>query len=109
MIASEPLGHGTLPQHPLLIELGRERGVSAAQIALAWLLREPDIVAIPKSVHPQRIEENLRAADLRLSPEELNRIDQAFPLRYRWLRKNRVLRAARLTVRRVIGRLKRAT
>jgi diketogulonate reductase-like aldo/keto reductase len=106
MMASEPLGHGSLPKHPLLIELGRERGVSAAQIALAWLLREPDMIVIPKSVHPQRIEENLRAADLRLSAEELRRIDQAFPLRHRWLKKNRLLRTARSTARRVVGGLK---
>lgn len=106
MMAAEPLGRGTLPQHPFLVELGRERGVSAAQVALAWCLREPDVVVIPESVHPQRIEDNLRAADLRLSPEELNRIDQAFPLRQRWLRQNRLLRTARSTVRRVIRRLK---
>jgi diketogulonate reductase-like aldo/keto reductase len=90
----------------LLIELGRERGVSAAQIALAWLLREPDVIVIPKAAQPQHIEDNLRALDLRLSPEELKRIDQTFPLRHRWLKSNPVLRAARSTIRRVIRRIK---
>jgi diketogulonate reductase-like aldo/keto reductase len=78
-MAYSPLGRGALVRHPLLVQLGRERGVSAAQIALAWCLREPDVVAIPKSVVPARIEENLAAADLRLGPAELTRIDQAFP------------------------------
>jgi diketogulonate reductase-like aldo/keto reductase len=78
-MAYSPLGRGSLTRHPLLVQLGRERGVSAAQIALAWCLREPDVVAIPKSVQPARIEDNLRAAELRLSSAELQRIDEAFP------------------------------
>lgn len=78
-MAYSPLGRGSLARHPLLARLGRERGVSAAQIALAWCLREPDVVAIPKSVEPARIEENLAAAELRLSAAELTQIDRAFP------------------------------
>jgi len=78
-MAYSPLGRGSLVRHPLLLQLGRERGVSAAQIALAWCLREPDVVAIPKSVDPARIEENLAAAQLRLTAAELAQIDQAFP------------------------------
>ena len=78
-MAYAPLGRGSLARHPLLRQLGRERQVSAAQIALAWCLREPDMIAIPKSVEPARIEENLGAAHLRLSAAELRQIDQAFP------------------------------
>jgi diketogulonate reductase-like aldo/keto reductase len=37
------------------------------------------VVAIPKSVHPQRIDENLAAAQVKLSAAELARIDQIFP------------------------------
>jgi diketogulonate reductase-like aldo/keto reductase len=78
-MAYSPLGRGALARHPLLARLGRERRVSAAQIALAWCLREPDVIAVPKSVDPARIEENLAAAQLRLSPVELVQLDQAFP------------------------------
>jgi diketogulonate reductase-like aldo/keto reductase len=78
-MAYSPLGQGDLARHPLLIRLGRERNLSAAQIALAWTLREPDVVAIPKSVQPQRIEQNLQAAQVRLSAAEIAQIDQAFP------------------------------
>jgi diketogulonate reductase-like aldo/keto reductase len=78
-MAYSPLGRGALARHPLLATLGRERGLSAAQIALAWCLREPDVMAIPKSVDPKRIEQNLAAAQLRLTAEELDRIDRAFP------------------------------
>jgi diketogulonate reductase-like aldo/keto reductase len=78
-MAYSPLGRGSLARQPLLQQIGRERAVSAAQVALAWCLREPDVVAIPKSVDLVRIEDNLRAAGLRLGPTELQRIDQAFP------------------------------
>jgi diketogulonate reductase-like aldo/keto reductase len=77
-MAYSPLGQGTLTRHPVLERIGRERSLTAAQIALAWAVREPDVVAIPKSVEPQRIEQNLRAASVQLSASELAQIDQAF-------------------------------
>jgi len=95
-----PLGQGELPKHPLLVELGQKRGVSAAQIALAWCLRQPDIITIPKSADPKRLLENRRALDLKLSPEELAQIEKAFPVRLRWLRQNKLLRQTRSVMRR---------
>ena len=77
-MAYSPLGQGSLTYHPLLLEMGRERGLSAAQIALAWSIRDSDVVAIPKSVHPRRIDENHAAARVRLSAAELARLDQLF-------------------------------
>jgi diketogulonate reductase-like aldo/keto reductase len=78
-MAYSPLGRGRLVEHPLLRQLAQARGVSAAQVALAWCVRDAGVVAIPKSVHPQRLAENLQAAQLHLSAAELARIDQAFP------------------------------
>jgi diketogulonate reductase-like aldo/keto reductase len=78
-MAYSPLGQGALTEHPLLRQMARERGLSAAQIALAWAIRESDVVAIPKSVQPQRIAENLAAASVTLSAAELARLDQVFP------------------------------
>jgi len=77
-MAYSPLGQGSLTTHPLLEQLGEQRGVSAAQIALAWCVRAPDVVAIPKSVDPARIEDNFKAAQLRLSSAELQQIDRIF-------------------------------
>jgi diketogulonate reductase-like aldo/keto reductase len=105
-MAYGPLGEGALTQHPLLVEIGRERGVSAGQIALAWCLREPDIVVIPKSSNVQRMQDNFGASNVHLNPAELARIDQAFPLRLRWLKQNPLLRQARSAVRRLKRRLK---
>jgi diketogulonate reductase-like aldo/keto reductase len=103
-MAYSPLGRGALANNALLTRLGRERGVSAAQIALAWCLREPDVIAIAKSANPQRIEENLRAGQLRLSAEELQQIDSEFPLRLRRLRQSWVFRHTKSAVRRLIRR-----
>ena len=78
-MAYSPLGRGGLAHDALLAQIGRESGASAAQVALAWCLRQPDVIAIPKSVPAARIDENLAAARLRLSAAELARIDKAFP------------------------------
>jgi diketogulonate reductase-like aldo/keto reductase len=77
-MAYSPLGQGSLSSHPLLVEMGRARGLSAAQIALAWSIRDSDVVAIPKSVRPERIDENFAAAQVTLSAAELARLDEVF-------------------------------
>ena len=78
-MAYSPLGQGSLTQHPELRKLGKQRELSAAQIALAWCIRAPDVVAIPKSIDPKRIEDNFNATQLTLSASELAQIDRAFP------------------------------
>lgn len=94
-MAYSPLGRGTLASHPTLVRLGERRGLTAAQMALAWCLREPDIVAIPKSTDHRRIEENLEATSVRLSREEEEQINGTCGPSFRWLRRNAVLRRAR--------------
>lgn len=62
-------------------KIAEERGVKSSQIALAWLLHQgSDIVPIPGTKHRKYLEENAAAATLRLSPEDLKRIDVAFPM-----------------------------
>lgn len=62
----------------LLRTIGRRKGATSAQIALAWLLaQKPWIVPIPGARKLERLEENLAAADLVLSPEDLREIDEA--------------------------------
>ncbi|HEV7985485.1 MAG TPA: aldo/keto reductase [Steroidobacteraceae bacterium] len=78
-MAYSPLGQGALTDHPVLRQIAAERGLSAAQIALAWSIRHPDVVAIPKSVQPRRIEENFAAAQIALTAAELALLDRAFP------------------------------
>jgi aryl-alcohol dehydrogenase-like predicted oxidoreductase len=61
-------------------ELAREKGVTPSQLALAWVLhRGEDIVPIPGTKHVKYLEENVRALEIRLSDEELQRIDEVAP------------------------------
>jgi aryl-alcohol dehydrogenase-like predicted oxidoreductase len=61
-------------------ELAAEKGCTPAQIALAWVMAQgDDIVPIPGTRDPKRLEENAGAASVRLSPGDLARIDAAFP------------------------------
>lgn len=61
-------------------EIAREKGCSPAQLALAWVLAQGgDIVPIPGTKRRQYLEENLGAAAVSLSDEELARIESAFP------------------------------
>ena len=62
-----------------LNSVAAEHGATPAQIALAWVLREPDIIAIPKASQEQHIRENRAALDIELTREDLARIDKSFP------------------------------
>jgi aryl-alcohol dehydrogenase-like predicted oxidoreductase len=62
----------------LLATIADEQDATPAQVALAWVLaRKPWIVPIPGTTKLHRLEENLAAADLELTPEDLRRIDDA--------------------------------
>ncbi|HSM91271.1 MAG TPA: aldo/keto reductase [Anaeromyxobacteraceae bacterium] len=60
--------------------LAREKGITAAQLALAWVLsRGADVVPIPGTRHRARLEENAAAAGVALTPADLARLDAAAP------------------------------
>jgi aryl-alcohol dehydrogenase-like predicted oxidoreductase len=61
-------------------EIAKEHKCTPAQLALAWVLAQgDDIVPIPGTRHPERVEENIRALDVVLSESDLRRIDAAAP------------------------------
>ncbi len=61
-------------------EIAAEKSVTPAQLALAWVLtRGDDIVPIPGTKRVRYLEENLSAVDVKLGPDDLARIEQAFP------------------------------
>ncbi|MFT9846597.1 aldo/keto reductase [Aneurinibacillus sp. REN35] len=73
--AWSPLGQGgELLQHPVLTEIARKHGKTAAQVILRWDLQH-EVVTIPKSVHEARIVENADLFDFVLSAEEMEKID----------------------------------
>ena len=79
LMAYSPLGAGELMHDPKLIAIAKEAGLTPAQVALAWVLRQPNLVAIPKTVHPERLKENLDSANLVLDDELLEALNRIFP------------------------------
>jgi aryl-alcohol dehydrogenase-like predicted oxidoreductase len=60
-------------------QLANEKGCTPAQLALGWLLTKPDVIPIPGTSSAARLEENVRAIDVRLMEEDIARIERAFP------------------------------
>ncbi len=78
LMAYSPIDQAALARHGALAAIGRRVGASAAQVALAWVLRADGVVAIPKAVDPVHLRDNLAAADLALDAAALAEIDRVF-------------------------------
>jgi diketogulonate reductase-like aldo/keto reductase len=80
IMAYSPLGQGgRLLRSSALAEVAGRHGARPAQVALAWALRDGNVIAIPKAGSRRHAEENARAPDLALTPEDLAAIDAVFP------------------------------
>lgn len=79
LMAYCPIGQGRLAGDPVLQALGERLGASAAQVALAWAMHRPGVMAIPKAAREAHLRDNLAAASLVLGPDELTEIDRRFP------------------------------
>jgi diketogulonate reductase-like aldo/keto reductase len=77
-MAYSPIDHMRLPQGSVLDEIAQARGVSAVSIALAWVLEQPGVCAIPKAGKVEHVRENRGALDIRLTDDERARIDARF-------------------------------
>ena len=65
-------------RNAVLRAVAERRGLRPAQIALAWAMRHPHVIAIPKAVDPAHLRDNAAAATLTLTPTELAALDTAF-------------------------------
>lgn len=79
VMAYSPIEQGRLLGDATLKKVADAHGATPAQVALAWLVRQPGIVAIPKSARPPHVRENRAAAGLRLTDGDLAALDRAFP------------------------------
>ena len=80
VMAYSPLGQGgELLQAKPLVAIAARHDATPAQVVLAWALRHPALIAIPKASRKAHVEANARAAALQLTPEDLAAIDAAFP------------------------------
>jgi diketogulonate reductase-like aldo/keto reductase len=78
-MAYSPIDQARLLRHKPLAAIARKHQASPAQIALAWLLRQPDVMVIPKASDLEHVRENVAALELKLDPEDLADLDRAFP------------------------------
>lgn len=79
VMAYSPVEQGRLLGHEALRAVADAHGATSAQVALAWVLRHEDVIAIPKASSRAHVEENRSAADLILGEEDFAVLDEAFP------------------------------
>jgi diketogulonate reductase-like aldo/keto reductase len=79
LMAYSPIEQGQLPRSGALQAIATKHEASLFQIALAWLLRQPGVIAIPKASSPDHVRDNHRALQIRLDPDDLQAIDVEFP------------------------------
>lgn len=78
VMAYSPIEQARLLRHAGLAGFARRHGLPPAQAALAWLLAQEGVIAIPKTGHPDRLRENVAAAELELSAGQLAELDEIF-------------------------------
>ena len=79
MMAYSPLGRGGLLEHPLITDIADRHDASPAQVALAAVLRQDGVIAIPKASTVEHVEANAEALEIRFDAEDLERLDRVFP------------------------------
>lgn len=79
VMAYSPIEQGRLLRSRALRAVADRHGATPAQVALSWVLRQDGVAAIPKAGTPRHVEENRAALDLRLTRQDLEELDRAFP------------------------------
>ena len=80
VIAYSPVEEGLLTHpHPVLKGVAERHDATTAQVALAWVIRDDGVIAIPKAADPKHVRENRGAADIKLTKRDLDELDESFP------------------------------
>ncbi|MGE5213829.1 MAG: aldo/keto reductase [Nitrospirota bacterium] len=80
LMAYSPVGHsGNLLRNSTLKKLANNHNATPAQIALAWVLRQPNVIAIPKASVESHVRENAASLGIKLTKEDLADLDREFP------------------------------
>lgn len=84
VMAYSPIEHSPDEQFgflddPTLAAVAHRYDATPAQIAIAWLLHQQDVIVIPKAGRPEHVRENAAAAEIELSSQDLSELDEAFP------------------------------
>lgn len=79
VMAYSPADEGRLSRNPVLMEIAQKHEATPVQIALAWILRRPGMIAIPKAGSVMHVQENYRSLSIKLTAEDVDLLDEAFP------------------------------
>lgn len=80
IMAYSPVGHnGQLLRNAALKKIATRRNATPAQVALAWVLRQPDVIAIPKASTQAHVRDNACSLKVKLTKEDLTDLDREFP------------------------------
>jgi diketogulonate reductase-like aldo/keto reductase len=79
IMAYSPIEQGRVLNHARVRKIAARHDATPAQVALAWVLRQPNVLAIPKAGAVQHVRESQGALDVRLVQEDLDELDAAFP------------------------------
>jgi len=74
LTAYSPLAHGEVPGNRVLESIGSDHGVSAAAVAIRWLIQQDDVAALPRTSAPDHCRDNFSALEIELDEEEMDRI-----------------------------------
>jgi diketogulonate reductase-like aldo/keto reductase len=79
IIAYSPIEQAKLLKRKVVKTIALRHGATPAQVCLAWVLRQQDVIAIPKAGTPEHVRENHGAVALKLTDDDLHQLDEAFP------------------------------
>ncbi|TPL47682.1 aldo/keto reductase [Mesorhizobium sp. B2-4-4] len=79
LMAYSPVEQGALARNPSLDAVAARHGVTPAQIALAWVMHQDGVIAIPKASSQDHVRQNVATLDIELTREDLADLDRAFP------------------------------
>jgi diketogulonate reductase-like aldo/keto reductase len=79
LMAYSPVEQGSLARNARLDVVAARHNATAAQIALAWVMHQQGVIAIPKASSQEHVRQNVAALDIALTGEDLADLDRAFP------------------------------
>jgi len=79
VMAYSPLGQGPILRKPALKQVADKHGCDVGAAALAWVLRQPGVIAIPKASKLEHVRANMKAFNVKLDADDLKALGAAFP------------------------------
>jgi diketogulonate reductase-like aldo/keto reductase len=79
LMAYSPMGEGELVNDTTLSAIGKKYSATPAQVALAWTVRNPNVLSIPKASTPHHVMENYKSLSIELTDDDIREIDRVYP------------------------------